>query len=167
MPATKDIPGVAERLLERDNEALYEALDQLVRAYQFRDRQRTCYYDLSVNECYALQTLLRHDGMTQNDLAAQLLLDKSTTSRLVARMEASGHIARTPDPDDGRFQRLGATASGKKRHAKIRRDLLNRQLDLISDLPDRSRRAAVVVLQRLAESATRHFDGRGAATEGR
>lgn len=34
--------------LMRDAEELHEALNQLVRVYQFRDRDRICCYDVSV-----------------------------------------------------------------------------------------------------------------------
>jgi DNA-binding MarR family transcriptional regulator len=158
MPAAKASQSAKEPSLDQDNQALYDALDRLVRAYQFRDRQRACYEDLSVNECYALQAILDHDGMTQNELAEELWLDKSTTSRLVARMEANSHVRRIPDADDARAQRLHATGSGKRLNASIRRNLLKRQLNVISDLPEDARRAAVTVLQRLGEMAIRSFD---------
>lgn len=161
MPGTPTRARPQRDALQQDNAALYEALDRLVRAYQFRDRQRSCYRGLSVNECYALQTILRHRGMTQNELAAALLLDKSTTSRLVASMEDAGLLQRSPDPQDGRAQRLQATRTGRRLHERIHRDLLERQVVLIADLPAEARRAAVVVLQRLADMATRSFDGGG------
>lgn len=144
--------------LDRDNERMYAALDRLVRAYQFRDRQRACYEALGVNECYALQAILDHDGLTQNDLSSALLLDKSTTSRLVAKMEADGHIQRIQDPADGRVYRLFATAPGKRVNARIRRRLLERQLGVIADLSKEERRAALLVLQRLGDIALRAFD---------
>ncbi len=151
--------------LERDNQDLYEALDRLVRAYQFRDRQRACHYELSVNECYALQATLRHEGMTQNELAAILHLDKSTTSRLVANMEEGGLIRRVPDPADGRAHRLLATNAGLRLHDRVREDLLTRQRDLIADLPRGARSAAILVLQRLADTATRAFSGTDTACQ--
>ena len=42
--------------LTQDSEDLYEALNQLVRVYQFRDRDRICCYDVSVTQCYAIET---------------------------------------------------------------------------------------------------------------
>lgn len=157
MAAATGAPSTANRALELDNEDLYEALDRLVRAYQFRDRQRVCYHGLSVNTCYTLQILVWHDGLTQNELAAEMRLDKSTTSRILVQMEADGHIRRSRDPEDGRAQRLHVTASGKRLHQRIRRDLLDRQLGLISDLSSESRRAAVAVLRRLADMAVRSY----------
>ena len=82
--------------LARDARAFYDALSDLVRVYQFRDRDRICCYDISVSQCYALEALVRRGGMTLNDLAAQLYLDKSTASRVVDALERKGYVARTP-----------------------------------------------------------------------
>src|SRR6266545_307625 len=84
MEARNPLPIVTETAdpsLERDARALYGALSDLIRVYQFRDRDRICCYDVSVSQCYALETLVRQGGMTLNDLAAHLYLDKSTASR--------------------------------------------------------------------------------------
>lgn len=141
----------------RDSQALTVALDRLVRAYQFRDRQRACYRGLSINECYALSAVIRDKGLTQGGLAAELVLDKSTTSRLVDALESRGYLTREPDPCDGRAYRLRTTEKGRRLHAKIQQDLLRRQRHLIEDLPATARRAAVLVLSRLADDAAERF----------
>jgi hypothetical protein len=51
--------------LDRDTRDLYAALSDLVRLYQFRDRDTICCHDISVTQCYALQALARggiHDA---------------------------------------------------------------------------------------------------------
>src|SRR3954453_4554187 len=88
--------------LERDSADLYDALSELVRVYQFRDRDRICCYDVSVTQCYALEALVRRGGMTLNDLAAQLYLDKSTASRVVDALERKEYVTRLPHPEDRR-----------------------------------------------------------------
>ena len=50
-------------LLQADSLALHEALADLVRAYQFRDRDRICCHDISVTQCYALEALKRDGPM--------------------------------------------------------------------------------------------------------
>jgi DNA-binding MarR family transcriptional regulator len=143
--------------VEEDGRALLTALDQLLRAYQFRDRQRICYHGLSINECYALQAVVHRKGLTQNELAAVLYLDNSTTSRLLDGLERRGHVAREPDPCDGRANRLAATEKGRRLHARIQEDLVRQHLSLIDDLPSDSRRAAILVISRLAKDASSRF----------
>jgi DNA-binding MarR family transcriptional regulator len=145
-------PGV-----EDDGRELLVALDRLVRAYQFRDRQRICYHGLTI--------VVDCKGLTQNELAAELTLDKSTTSRLLDSLERQEYLVREPDPCDGRAYRLRASERGRRLHARIQEDLARRQVTLIEDLPKASRRAAILVLARLADDAvarfTRSCDRRG------
>ena len=143
--------------LESDNRELLAALERLVRAYQFRDRQRVCYRGLSINECYALQAVIRDKGLTQNQLASSLHLDKSTTSRIVDSLEQREFLGRELDPCDGRAYRLRATDSGRRLHAQIEEDLRQRQLRLLEDVPADARKAVVLVLGRLADDAVERF----------
>ena len=76
-------PDATPVALERDAAALQAAVAELVRVYQFRDRDRICCHDISVTQCYALETLVEHGPMRLNALAERLFLDKSTTSRVV------------------------------------------------------------------------------------
>jgi len=95
--------------LENDALALHRALGELVRVYQFRDRDRICCYDVSVTQCYALEAVV-HDGpLTLNELAARMYLDKSTTSRVVDALQKKGYVDRQENPDDRRALRLEAT----------------------------------------------------------
>src|SRR6185436_17114243 len=101
MTTVLDKPRAAGRL-EADAAALHEALCELVRVYQFRDRDRICCHDISVTQCYALEALLRRGPSGLNELAAELYLDKSTASRVVGALERKRYVSRAPHPEDGR-----------------------------------------------------------------
>ena len=62
------------------------AVADLVRVYQFRDRDRICCHDVSVTQCYALETMVEHGPLRLSALADRLFLDKSTTSRVVSTL---------------------------------------------------------------------------------
>jgi len=68
--------------LLRDAATLQDALGELVRVLQFRDRDRACCYDLSVSQCHALEAFVREGPMTVTELGSHLYLEKSTASRL-------------------------------------------------------------------------------------
>ena len=68
----------------------YAALQELVRIYQFRDRDVACYGDVSPDECYALEAIEAAGKARVGDLAAALNLHKSNASRLAAALEAKG-----------------------------------------------------------------------------
>src|SRR5436305_4087189 len=151
----------ADPLLERDTQALYEALSELVRVYQFRDRDRICCHDISVSQCYALEALVRQGGMTLNDLAAHLYLDKSTASRVVDALERKAYVVRAPHPGDRRAVELSPTAAGQALYAAIRRDILADEQQLLSDFPPEVRQAMAQLIGRLARAAAARIETGG------
>jgi len=50
--------------------AFYEALQALLRVYQFRDRDRACYGDITPHDCYALEAIERAGELLVSRLAA-------------------------------------------------------------------------------------------------
>jgi DNA-binding MarR family transcriptional regulator len=150
--------------LREDARAVHEALSDLVRVYQFRDRDRICCHDVSVTQCYALEALIRRGPITLGELAAELYLDKSTASRVVGALERKRYVARSPHPTDGRAVLLRPTAAGDRLHAMIRKDLIEEATALLRDFEPRVRKAAAQIMARLARAAAaRSGLGEGAA----
>lgn len=54
------LPRLDTSAIDADAEALHTAVADLVRVYQFRDRDRICCHDISVTQCYALEALVEH-----------------------------------------------------------------------------------------------------------
>jgi DNA-binding MarR family transcriptional regulator len=144
--------------LERDARDLYEALTDLVRLYQFRDRNVICCHDISVTQCYALQSLVRGGTMTLGALAAELYLDKSTASRVVEALERKGYVRRAPHPEDARAVQLVVTARGKGLHANIEGNLIDEEKRLIAGLSPEVRRAATQLVRDLARAAAARME---------
>jgi MarR family 2-MHQ and catechol resistance regulon transcriptional repressor len=147
--------------LAQDTEELYDALEDLLRIYQFRDRDRICCFDISVSQCYALEGLVRRGSMTLNELAAYLYLDKSTASRVVDALERKGYAARLPHPSDRRASLLEATPAGRELEEKIRESILAEERQLLSDFTPEVRRSMTVVLRRLSRAAAKSVEAGG------
>lgn len=145
----------ADPVLEKDAAELYEALSELIRVYEFRDRDRICCFDISVSQCYALEAILRdgRGGMTLNDLAGRLYLDKSTASRVVDALERKGYVRRTAHPDDRRAVLLEVTAQGRELEASIRRSIVEEEMQLLADFDPEVRQAMTRLISRLARAA--------------
>lgn len=150
--------------LDRDAEALHEALADLVRVYQFRDRDRICCHDVSVTQCHALEALLRRGPSTLNELAGELYLDKSTASRVVGALVRKGYVTKGRDRQDARAFALTVTASGRRLHERIRADLVAEERALIADVEPEVREAAARIIRRLARAAEARAGLRGAAS---
>lgn len=151
----------SDPILARDTEELYDALEDLLRVYQFRDRDRICCFDISVSQCYALEGLVRRGSMTLNDLAAFLYIDKSTASRVVDALERKGYVARLPHPKDGRSVLLDASPAGRELEGKIRESILAEERQLLSDFPPEIRKSMAVLIRRLARAADSAVEASG------
>jgi len=143
--------------LTRDAVALTEAVAELVRVYQFRDRDQICCHDISVTQCYALEALAQNGPMRSTALAARLYLDKSTTSRVVTALVRKRYVEQRRDPADGRAVTLRVTSAGRALYRRINDDLVAQQKALLADLDPDLRAGVTLAISRLARAADARF----------
>ncbi len=135
--------------LERHAIQLNEALADLIRAYQVRDRDCICCHDISVTQCNALESL--EDGpLTLGELATKLLLDKSTTSRVVDALQRKGYVERHPHPDDRRALHIQMTRTGRALYQLIERALQEQGMQLLAEFTPEVREAAIKIIGQIA-----------------
>ena len=144
--------GVQEDL-ERDAAALQRVLTDLIRVYQFRDRDAICCYDISTGQCHGLERLAHSGPMTLNEFAASLYLEKSSASRLADGLERKGYIKRKPRLDDARYVQLELTKRGKTLHNRIERDLIEERAQVLADLTAKERKLVIQSIARLSGAA--------------
>jgi len=143
--------------LDRDAAALQAAVAELVRVYQFRDRDRICCHDVSVTQCHALEALVENGPMRLGALADRLFLDKSTTSRVIGTLVKKGYVEQRSDESDRRATALLATTSGRRLHKRITDDLVEQQKQLLRDFDPDVREGVISVIRRLATAADSRF----------
>jgi len=152
--APRPLPVIStDEALVQDAAAFTEALQDLLRLYQFRDRERICCHDITVSECYALEALVRGGPQTLNQVAATLRLDKSTASRVVRALEEKAYVKRTPHPEDGRAVQLVPSASGERLFKRIHRELEDRYRGMLAGFDAQTRQAVLAVVRRLQGDA--------------
>ena len=66
---------------------------------------------LSQGQVFALITLSKEDNITQDRIAELFYLDKGTVARAVRKLEDSGYICRTQDPDRSDLSYTGIQSS--------------------------------------------------------
>ncbi len=158
---SKGGPAAKDMRLQADAFDLQAALSELVQAHQFRDRKATCCHGISVTQRYALSAVVAHWAMTLNELAAELYLDKSTTSRVVDSLVEKGYVRRSRDSGDVRSLSLEPTQKGIALHSKIHRDLVMEMRNLIAGDSSATRRATIRAVTRLARLASKKFGRKG------
>jgi DNA-binding MarR family transcriptional regulator len=91
--------------------------------------------DLSPTQGAALNTIACHGPLTPSELAAREKIQRPTATRVLARLEEAGLIARAADPADRRSSLVAATPAGEALLASTRerKDLyLAARLDRLS-----------------------------------
>jgi DNA-binding MarR family transcriptional regulator len=77
--------------------------------------------ELSPSQISALATIERHGPLTPSELADRERVKRPTATRVAAKLEEIGTIARTADPADARSSLLQITARGRALLGRLRR----------------------------------------------
>lgn len=84
------------------------------------DRRVLRAFNLSPSQFAVLLLLDSEEGWRLTDLSERLLVDKSTITRIVDRLEGAGLVRREADADDRRVQRVVLTAQGREMRDQAR-----------------------------------------------
>jgi DNA-binding MarR family transcriptional regulator len=110
--------------------------------------------ELSPSQAAALATIGRHGPLTPSELAVRERIQRPTATRVIARLEETGFVDRTPDPEDRRSCVVSLTPAGSALlgRVRIRKDayLARRLRDLDADERATLDRAAAI-LERVLE----------------
>ena len=110
--------------------------------------------DLSPTQGAALNTIACHGPLTPSELAGREKIQRPTATRVLARLEEAGLVARTADPADRRSSLVAVTASGDALLAasRARKDLyLAERLDQLSPSELAVLERAAGILERVLE----------------
>lgn len=146
----------------RQADRLYRAFSQLVRSYQFRDRNEVGCHGISVSQCHAMELLLERGPLAMGELAAALRLDVTSMTRVVDGLVEKGLVERAADPGDRRIRLARLTRSGRTLTRKIRSELVEEHARVLEGIPGPSRESVIVAMERLLEA----FLDRTTATAG-
>lgn len=145
--------------LDRQVESFHRVFTDLVRKYQFRDRQELACHGLTVSQCHALEAI-GEDGMVRmGGLASRLHLTESTTTRIVDQLVAKELVTRRLDGRDRRVCCVGLSRQGKALHRRIRVELLEREKTFLRHMTATSRQALIRGLEELSRSVDSWRDG--------
>ncbi|MBD0739104.1 MarR family transcriptional regulator [Streptomyces sp. CBMA29] len=67
-----------------------------------------------------LQQIAESEPLRSGEIAARLSVEASHITRQVQQLERTGYVARIPDPEDRRAQRIRLTAPGREAVGRIR-----------------------------------------------
>ncbi|WBU61478.1 MarR family winged helix-turn-helix transcriptional regulator [Paracoccus albus] len=104
-------------------------------------------------------------GISQNDLAATVVLKKSAVTKLISDMEAEQLVIREKPKADRRYNALRLSAEGEDKWRALKNEMFVRQEALLAPLNGREREKLFQLLGRLIVHYTDQLDGQEQATD--
>jgi DNA-binding MarR family transcriptional regulator len=145
-------------------EELREVSRKLVRELGFL-RPTLANTGLGASAVHAVLEIGRNPGIQARDLADLLRLDKSNTSRQLAKLEAAGLVRREAASEDARSYYLYLTGSGRAIRREIDRYSTDQVSRALSKLVPADRRALIRCLSLYVEALNRDNEGNPARRE--
>lgn len=102
-----------------------------------------------------LAVLIAGDGRSVNELAVYTVIEQSTLSKILARMEAQGLISRRPDSNDGRVVQIFITDAGRTAYSQVLPTALAHYQQAVAGLSSAERASMVALLHRVLDNVRR------------
>ena len=125
-------------LLTRVSKALHKRTPEAVLGMKWRDSQ-------------ALGYLLKHEGVTQQELGDAMLMDDNTVVLLLNELEAAGFSVRRRDPGDRRRHIVEITPAGRRAIERAEKAQEGIEDELLGDLSPEERATLTNLLSRLMD----------------
>ena len=122
---------------------------ELIKKYQFRDRNEMCSHGISVSQCYTLETLHRFGSMSMQNLADKMCLSISTVTRVVNPLVKQKLISREEDPNDHRVRVMKLTKEGEEIYLKTWSNIFVSEKNILENFPQEHREMLIEFLQKL------------------
>lgn len=111
---------------------------------------------LGLKACHAsyLTEICTHPGISQDQLAARICINKSNVARQAAILEENGFVTRTPSATDKRIMELHPTQKALDLLPQIQPLLRDWEACLTADLSEEEKNQLSTLLSRMKEKAT-------------
>ncbi len=133
----------------------HKQIVDLVKKYQFRDRNEMSAFGISVSQCYILETLHTYGDLTMNELAKKMYLSISTVTRVVEQLVRKRYVRREETPNDRRVRLITLTGAGRALYQKAWQKVFVSERTILENLPAANRKVVIdflATLNRAVES---------------
>ena len=115
---------------------------------------------LSAAHYFYILALCNCPGISQEQLARRLYLNKSSVARAIATLERDGFVERVPNAEDKRVLLLHPTEKALALLPRVREVSQRWNVFLLSDLSDEEREAFLITLEKVSRKARSYIDER-------
>lgn len=140
--------------IDQQVKRLHEEVVELVKRYQFRDRNEMTCCGVSVSQCYALDAIHRYGPLSMNQLAEKLCLKISTVTRILEPVIKKGFVRRSEEPHDRRIRTVRLTEPGRAVLEVSWRKVLESEKAILLQFPESSRELLIQFLGELNKAVS-------------
>ncbi|MEZ5345985.1 MAG: MarR family transcriptional regulator [Pyrinomonadaceae bacterium] len=126
---------------------------ELVKKYQFRDREQIVCWGISVSQCYVLETLHAEGNLTVSELADHMHLSISTITRVFDQLVKKGYAVREQDAQDKRIFLCKLTDEGTEIYKKLWEIVSESEKAVLADFSADQRKLLIEFLKKINRSA--------------
>ncbi|MEU8620842.1 MarR family winged helix-turn-helix transcriptional regulator [Streptomyces sp. NPDC048623] len=130
-------------------------LSRVARLHRFAAGRRLKEMGLYPGQEFLMMALWDCGPVRQSVLIRELDLDPSTVTKMLQRLEQSGHVRRRPDPDDRRAVLVEATEEGEALRARVEEVWCSLEEHSLTGLTPAERTELTRLLARLEENLCR------------
>ena len=136
----------------KEVEEFHNSIVELIKKYQFRDRNEITCFGISVSQCYVLETLHFQGALTMKKLAEQMHLTISTITRLVDQFEEKKLVTRKQHREDSRIRMIRLTPKGEKVFLKSWTNVFESEKKIFENIKPEYRKVLLSLLKDLNHS---------------
>ena len=110
-------------------------------------------YNIGPGQLHFLMILYRHEGMNQECLAQQLMIDKATSARAIKKLEEEGYVTRMTDENDKRAYKICLTDKAYDLKPVVHQILCEWTETLLRDFNEKEKETLFTLLEKLVLNA--------------
>ncbi len=149
----KDLPRLGEIGLQ--NFAPY-LMNRIMGRYNASLRDELAKMGLTTPKMRSLAVLSVIDGLLISELAVYAVVEKSTLSRALDKLEEEGLVRRQTDPNDSRATRIFITEAGRAAFDRLWPTMAASYERMFRGISREERAAFIVVLQKILQNVRQH-----------
>lgn len=109
-------------------------------------------FDIDIGQFFFLLYISKHDGISQDQMAQNLYLDKTTASKGIKRLMEIGCVERKVNPCDRRQFQLCTTKKGKDLSPELNKIYMSTQEFIVQNLSEDEKDCLNRVLQKMIQN---------------
>jgi DNA-binding MarR family transcriptional regulator len=115
------------------------------------------YHEIGRGQHSFLNALYKKDGLSQEELAGYLKIDKGTTAKALKKLEKLGYVRRQVRDEDRRFNRVFLTEKALSVKDEVRSVLIEWREILTEGFSEERKELAYEILEKMGTNAASHF----------